>query len=155
MRIAKRKSLSKARVAVARKLAVMLHLGSTALNSTGQCNDLQRAGGVIATRVSAAWREKTSLPASGDGEIVHGCCDACMGKARFTHWSARVTKRHYAEDSARTRREPWAGQGLLGELDFRSGIREQPGNIAGKAIGLNSQTSSAKVEFLKLNKLRL
>jgi len=66
----------------------------------------------------------------GDGETVQGCCETHKGKARFTQWSARVTQRHYAEGSARTRREPWTRQGFLGELDLRPGIREQPGSLA-------------------------
>ena len=85
MRIAKRRSLSKARVAVARKLAVTcIGCGSTALSSAGHRRSL-RPKQPDQTRVPAERREKTSLLGRGYGEVVPGSAKPQKGKARFTH----------------------------------------------------------------------
>jgi len=126
MRIAKRKSLGKAS-GRGRKLAVILHrmwIDGTEFrwSMPRTCN----AGGVTGPK-SFCRKAGKDVPAGTwrwrDRPWLLRCR---KGKARFTHWSAKVTKRCYAEGIARTRREPWARQGLLRELDLRPGIRERP-----------------------------
>src|SRR5215510_1791462 len=101
MRVAKRSSLRKAKVAVARKLAVV---------------QLVIKGGSSPRLIieKASFRpqaELRSLPGRGGGEIALGLAMLERAKRASHIESTSVTLRHHAEGVPLPRREPWARQG--------------------------------------------
>ena len=103
MRIAKRSSLRKAKVAVARKLAVILHrmwVDGTEFNWSSK---------EVAAHAPQA--ELRSLSGRGGGEIALGLAMLERAKRASHIESTSVTLRHHAEGVPLPRREPWARQG--------------------------------------------
>jgi len=129
MRIARRRSLSKARVAVARKLAVILHrmwIDGTEFSWSSEKTAMQSTWSQH--RVLVERRGKSSLPGRGDGEIVPGSAMPARAK-RASHIDPPKSPGAIMRRAQPERGEnSGPGKDRRRELDERPGIREQPGS---------------------------
>jgi hypothetical protein len=122
-RLAKRNGIRKTKVAVARKLAVILYR----MWIDGTEFDWSK-------KEIAAWALPSSCQTAGK-DVPAGTMAmvsstdflrASERRPRLQHWTASVSLRHHAEGLPLPRREQWARQGRsLESLTPRPGIREQ------------------------------
>ena len=143
MRIAKRRSMNKARAAVARKLAVILHrmwIDGTEFCWSKEENSMQPSRSQH--KDPAARQEKTSLPGRGNGEIVPGY--AMPQRQSALHTLIRQSHQAPACEGHSPNAERTVGPAriTIRELDARPGIRERPGSLTpspGRSMSVQPQ----------------
>src|SRR5215472_14219844 len=133
MRIAKRSGLRKAKVAVARKLAVLcIACGSTAPNSNGRRRLPLNRHNRVTTSSSSRIPAGDDVPAGTLAVVRSSLALRCSTEQNALH--TLIHQRHLTPScgghapTAKRTLDP--ARTIRGELDPRPGIREQPGSFS-------------------------